>query len=145
MASSPRFWRAVAVLGIGALLLLATGCGYPRAAPSPPSHVKGERGGPPPWAPAHGYRHKHRSGVELVFDVGLDVYVVVGHPRHYFRDGRFFRRLDGGWTWAREWDGRWIPADASEVPRGLLAGTNSPGDRGHPGRGRGPGPAAPGR
>jgi len=140
---SPR--RAVAVLGIGALPLLGSACTHPSTTAIPPGHVTVKRGGPPPWAPAHGYRHKHRSGVELVFDVGLDVYVVLGHPRHYFHDGRFFKRLDGGWAWAQKWDGRWKPADASEVPRGLLAAGKSHGGRGHAGRRRGPGPASHGR
>jgi len=39
------------------------------------THVE-TRPGPPPHAPAHGYRHKHRRGPELVYDGRLGVNTV---------------------------------------------------------------------
>ena len=50
-----------------------------------------KKAGPPPHAPAHGYRHKHEHGVELVFDSQLGVYVVVGWKDHFFSAGRYYR------------------------------------------------------
>ncbi|MFQ5585276.1 MAG: hypothetical protein ACE5GF_00390, partial [Thermodesulfobacteriota bacterium] len=48
--------------------------------------VKSKKHGPPPHAPAHGYRHKHRHGVELMFDGGLGVYIAVGLSGIYFHN-----------------------------------------------------------
>ena len=58
------------------------------------STSKNKKGnGPPPHAPAHGYRHKHQHGVELVYSSELGVYVVVGFPNHYFSEGHYFRLI----------------------------------------------------
>ena len=40
--------------------------------------------GPPPHAPAHGYRHKHQHGVELEYDSGIGAYISCRTPRHLF-------------------------------------------------------------
>lgn len=75
------------------------------------------RGGPPPHAPAHGYRHKH-GNQNLVFDSGLGVYVVLDRPDHYFWDNRFYRYHRGDWQFADDLDGRWY-RDEGYAPRKL--------------------------
>jgi len=77
--------------------------------------------GPPPHAPAHGYRHKHQSGAELRFDSDLGVYVVVGHADVYFHDGWFLRDRGGIWQVSVTLAGPWEPRPAEWVPRGLRA------------------------
>ena len=76
--------------------------------------------GPPPHAPAHGYRHKHGGGTDLVFDKGLGVYVVVGHKTTY-HDGRRFYRLRGN-IWqvsAKIGRGTWVSISTADIPHGL--------------------------
>ncbi len=112
------------VLGLCSAAL--TGCvhhQYARPAPHrhpAPSHARAHKPGPPPHAPAHGYRHKHRGGVELAFDSGIGVYVVVGHPNHYFHDRHYLRLADGAWYISASFDGRWTTVSAGKVPKGLL-------------------------
>lgn len=93
------------------------------------------RGGPPPHAPAHGYRHKHYNH-DLVFDSGLGVYVVLGRPDYYFWDNRYFRYYDGYWQHAADLDGRWY-RDDGYVPRKLYQSKG--GGPGKGGQGKGPG------
>jgi hypothetical protein len=104
-----------------------------------------ERGGPPPHAPAHGYRRKHHvenRDVELVFDSGLGVYVVVGFPDVYFDANVFFRLADVGWQVSMRPDGGWTLAAADRVPPGLAKakGGNGKSAKG-PKKGGPPGPA----
>ena len=94
-----------------------------------------ERAGPPPHAPAHGYRQKHhaRGGdIELVFDSGLGVYVVVGWPGHYWHDDHYYRDVDGAWQVSVRLDGGWSAAPSRKLPPGLA--------KKH--RGKGPHPAS---
>lgn len=99
---------------VGGLAALAgatlSGCHYRSHEP---------RTGPPPWAPAHGYRRKHHSGVDLVYDSGLGVYVVVGWPHHYFFDDYFYRYSRGHWEKSREIDRHWYRSEPDRVPPGL--------------------------
>jgi hypothetical protein len=61
-----------------------------------------------PLAPAHGYRHHHNHGVTLVFDAGLGVYAVVGHPGIYFHNGRYYNRhARGHWIYGSHFRGPW--------------------------------------
>jgi hypothetical protein len=90
-----------------------------------PAPVYAKKKGPPPWAPAHGYRrkhgeHHHHHGVEVRFDTGLGVYVVVGHPGRYFDGAHYFRLADGGWQLSVQLDRGWKPARSRQVPPGLL-------------------------
>jgi len=97
------------------------------------------RTGPPAHAPAHGYRRKYISGVELVFDSGLGVYVVVGHPDHYYHDGYFYRLHGGLWEMSLSLDGHWKVASEKSLPAGLrvkVKANNSSNGRGN-NRGRG--------
>lgn len=77
-----------------------------------------ERGGPPPHAPAHGYRHRH-GGVDLTFDSGLGVYAVIGHPGYYFWDNLYWRYHEGFWRYSPSWGGSFIVSEGKRVPPGL--------------------------
>lgn len=77
------------------------------------------RRGPPPFAPAHGYRHRYRRGLDLVFDTGLGVYLVVGARRTYFYQGRFYRFRGGEWETSRDYDETWRRSRARRLPRNL--------------------------
>lgn len=73
------------------------------------------RSGPPPHAPAHGYRHKHH-GRELVFDTNLGVYAVVDLRDVWFLDGSYFRISGDGWEIGVGVDGPWRVSTLSAVP-----------------------------
>jgi len=77
--------------------------------------------GPPPHAPAHGYRHKHaKDDVTLVYDSGIDVYVVTGYKGVYFSAGQYFRDSGSSWEWSVSIEGPWkVVAKSSDVPTGL--------------------------
>jgi len=81
--------------------------------------------GPPPHAPAHGYRAKHQN-CDLVYDSGLGVYTVVGHRGCYYRDSRFYRRQGDGWTISSSIKGPWRTITISSVPNGLVAEREKP-------------------
>jgi len=75
--------------------------------------------GPPPHAPAHGYRH-HHYGADHIYDVHLGVYTVVGHPDIWFRDGFYYRQRGGYWERCnRLRGGHWGRADWAYVPERL--------------------------
>jgi len=114
-----------ALLACGPVHSVTIGRGDPRPGPGPvvredPGH------GPPPWAPAHGYRHKHRRAyqqregtVDLVFDSGLGVYAVVGFPDYYWWDGSYLRISSGRWMTAAYLDASWTPCPEDRVPSKL--------------------------
>ena len=106
--------------------------------------AKAKKGGPPPWAPAQGYRHKHAQGVDLVFNAGFGVYVVVGYENHYFSREHFYRGSGSDWQMSTHIRGSWISIDVSRLPSGLAARSGKK-HRGHAapppakqGKGRGP-------
>ncbi len=91
--------------------------------------------GPPPHAPAHGYRHK-QHGVELVYDSGRGVYVVVDFPLHFYFEGRYYRYHEPHWEVGVQVDGPWESVSEEVLPRGLRAkGKGKSKER--PGRGLG--------
>jgi hypothetical protein len=93
--------------------------------PTPAPHARAHAPGPPPHAPAHGYRHKHRTHagtVELVFDTGLDAYIVIGREHHFLRGDRWYRWSDGGWMVSASLDGHWVAIRADRIPRSLARG-----------------------
>ena len=117
-------------LGIVALLLLpacstvdtwgggVTVGSEPTVEPAPPTV---HDGGPPDHAPAHGYRRKHQHhDIELEYDAGLGVYVVLGHEGMYFH-GEYFYSAENGSTWriSAHMEGPWEEAKADTVPEGL--------------------------
>jgi hypothetical protein len=86
----------------------------------PPGHDAREaRRGPPPHAPAHGYRHKQdvqHGGVDLIFDSGLGVYVVVGWPDHYWHRDHYYHFADGVWMVSARIDGGWADCAPGRIP-----------------------------
>jgi hypothetical protein len=75
--------------------------------------------GPPPHAPAHGYRHKH-GGADLLYDKDLGVYVVLGHKTTYHDGRRFYRRRGNIWqVCTKLGQGTWVSVSTADVPHGL--------------------------
>ncbi len=107
----------VAILAGVALATIA--CVHVHERPKPSSNARVHKGGPPPHAPAHGYRHKHDGNVELVFDAEIGVYVVVGHKHHYHDGKRYFRWARGQWQMSTRMDGVWLTVSTREVPTSL--------------------------
>lgn len=75
--------------------------------------------GPPPHAPAHGYRAKTVDGAELVFDSRLGVYTVVDMPSTYYLDGHFYRHSSSRWQWSVAVHGNWHSIAERDIPPGL--------------------------
>lgn len=78
--------------------------------------------GPPPHAPAHGYRHKHRhqgQDLELVFDSDLGVYIVVGVPDRYYWNGYYLRIDADQWYASVNLDSEWEPRSDDSLPPGM--------------------------
>lgn len=106
-------------------------------------HGKPNRGhGPPPHAPAHGYRH-HHQGATLAFDSKLGVYVVVGYPGHYYSEGRFLRVRAGTWQVSASLGGPWNSYSPASLPPGLRKPrpSKAKGHKGKGHRGKGHAPA----
>ena len=77
--------------------------------------------GPPAHANAHGLRRKQVAGVELIYDSGRRVYVVVGLPNHYYHDGYFYRLHDTEWEMSLQLSGSWALVSEKSLPPGLQA------------------------
>lgn len=78
------------------------------------------RQGPPPHAPAHGYRYKHHDGHDLEYDSDIDVYIVVRDPDTYYSDNLYIRMSsDGRWLVSASLDRGWRLADRGDVPHKL--------------------------
>jgi len=126
------------VIGIGSLLLMAFGCQHSRVvvgegpvytrAPSPEP-------GPPPWAPAHGYRAKHHyyyyPASYVYFDTGRRLYfyysdnqwqVSVSLPGAIHIDGGDYVALDMDtdrpYTYHSDVVRRYPPGQAKKLERG---------------------------
>jgi hypothetical protein len=124
------------------LLVAASGCVYHHHHPgtTPKAHARGH--GPPPHAPAHGYRHKHhRDGVDLVFDAGLGVYAVAGWPGHYWHVDRYLRWSAGKWLVSKHMGGVWVVVSSERLPRKLVAKHKRHHEKAHRHKKRHPGPA----
>lgn len=125
--------RATAVrstLVLGLLLVTGTlgsaGCIYQHRYPVIQAPV--HRPGPPAHAPAHGYSRKaghvreaRHEKVDLVFDSGLGVHVVVGHPATYWYADRYLRWASGTWQVSTRVDGGWTTIRYDAVPAKLVA------------------------
>lgn len=83
-------------------------------------HRHAHYGGPPPHAPAHGFR-QHHHGRDLVFDSDLGVYVVVGLTNVWYLDGSYFRIRDDRWQISAGPRGPWRVTVANAVPGRLYA------------------------
>jgi len=74
------------------------------------------RNGPPPYAPAHGYRHKNPDGVELRFNSDLGVYIVVDMPNVYYYNGLYLRLSGDRWQATSDLKHSWHDEQESRVP-----------------------------
>ncbi len=127
--------RVVSLAAVLLTALLTSGC------LADLGHGGGRHHGPPPHARAHGHRHHQGvSRVELSFDSGLGVYLVVDRPDHYFLDGHYLRVEGGHWLISTHLDGPWRTHAVHKLPPGLRAkhGKSHPAKRGrhgvHPGK-----------
>ncbi len=122
------------LLGAIALLAACVHVDHRGRGHSGPAHGVHAGHGPPPHAPAHGYRHKlhHHGDAQIAFDSGIGVFVVEGHTDLFYWDYHFYRRHDGGWQISSRLDHGWISIGAAKLP-GHLA-------KKHAGRGRGHSP-----
>jgi hypothetical protein len=77
--------------------------------------------------------------VDLVFDSGLGVYMVVGFPDYYYWNGVYLRVDAGQWVQAPYLDAHWTPFPADHVPGGLRARADEPGKGNARGHGKGNG------
>ncbi|MGB2866151.1 MAG: hypothetical protein WBC05_22650 [Sedimentisphaerales bacterium] len=124
-----------AVISFCALLMTASCSRY--GVRHKPTVSKGK--GPPAHAPAHGYRRKHAAGMELVYDSGRGVYVVVGLSDHYYHDGYFYRLRGGLWEMSLKPDGGWKAASEKSLPMGLQVKVKANGNGNGNGKGNGKG------
>ncbi len=93
--------------------------------------------GPPAHAPAHGYRRKHVAGMELVYDSGRGVYLVVGHSDHYYHDGYFYRLRGSLWEMSLKPDSGWKVVSGRSLPMGLKVNVKANGKVMGKGKGKG--------
>lgn len=126
-----RFKTIIPFVVTSALILLMTASCSRYGVCHKPTVSKGK--GPPAHAPAHGYRRKHVAGVELVFDSGRGVYVVVGLSDHYYHDGYFYRLHGGIWEMSLKPDSNWKVVSEKSLPLGLQVKAKTNGN----GRGKG--------
>ena len=112
-----RIW-----LGLALLFLIVPGCSHryhSRTHSSQTVVMPAKRHGPPPHAPAHGYRHKHADGMQLRYDSGMQIYLVVDHDGYYYDDGFYFRYRSGSWEMAASFSGEWKIAAEKRLPKAL--------------------------
>ena len=84
-------------------------------------NAPGRGHGPPAHARAHGYRNKQVAGVELSYDSGLGLYIVVGRSNHYYHNGYFYRCHGVVWQISSEPNGGWKSISKESLPSGLRA------------------------
>jgi len=119
-----NFFKICLVISIGIFVL--TGCntlGYGIKGPGASSpKAKYQKPGPPPHAPAHGYRHKHHGQNELIYDSKIGAYIVLNIPETYFGNNLYIRMsTDGRWLVSATSEGGWRVAVGNEVPYKLKA------------------------
>jgi hypothetical protein len=101
---------------LGVLALGSSGClVVDGGGPQPPPRSVAREHGPPPHAPAHGYRYRHR-GHDLAFDSDLGVYVVLGLPDVWFFQSSYVRWFGDHWEIGIDVDGPWRVAAVNEIP-----------------------------
>ena len=95
---------SIVILLIFAFTLLYNGCSrtrvvvrdHPTVKAPPPSPPPAKRG-PPPWAPAHGYRAKHHYR----YYPSSSVYFDTGRSLYFYYDGRHWEMSVSLPTWIR--------------------------------------------
>jgi len=111
-------WLIIVVCGFVLVSCSASARYKKTSSPGASTEVVVSKKGPPPHAPAHGYRHKH-GNVVLVYHSDIDVYVVDGRKGYYFHEGDFYRTHKGEWQVSVRFDGPWKPISESKLPKGL--------------------------
>jgi hypothetical protein len=123
LISGVHFVRSAGLAAASTMFLLGSlgGCvHHVHSARAPSVHSRDH--GPPPHAPAHGVRRQqHRDGVELAFDSGLGVHVVVNRPDYYWYTDRYLRWVAGEWSVSSRLDGHWAVVSIDAVPAGLVS------------------------
>lgn len=115
---SPRVLITLGAMA-GGLFMLTSCSGTIRVGGRAPSHPPVVvKAGPPPHAPAHGYRHKHGK-IVLVYDAGLDVYIIDGHAGYYYCRDRFYRARGGNWQASFDFSGPWRTVPDTHLPNRL--------------------------
>ncbi len=110
----------IPVLALGLVAGGTAGCVVVEQPHRHPAPVVVHKPGPPPHAPAHGYRRKHQQdNVELVFDTGVGVYLVVGQSDCWWDDDHYYRWRDGAWFTSVHVSGPWTVVEVNVVPGGL--------------------------
>jgi len=75
--------------------------------------------GPPPHAPAHGYRHRLPDGLVLVYDASFGVYTVTGYSSVYYFNGIYYRQVRNRWESSPSFRKRWRVVNYDVLPGGL--------------------------
>jgi hypothetical protein len=110
--------KIACAIALAAMCATLSACGTTVRYTNRGSVETAKKTGPPPHAPAHGYRHKHGDTV-LVFDSSLEVYVVSGHKDYYFQDSHYYHSTGNGWKIATRMDGPWKSVSTKKLPKGL--------------------------
>lgn len=100
-------------------IAVLSGCHHIRVPHHPLNPVR-LLSGPPPHAPAHGYRHRHHDH-DMEYDGGLGAYLLIGRPGIFFHDNLFWRLHEGIWQSTRALAEPWrIVEHIDRVPHGLV-------------------------
>lgn len=78
-----------------------------------------EQKGPPPHAPAHGYRRKNRDGLTITYDSNVGVYILLNYPMHYYWDGKYYRKNKNKWESTKDIKKKWKKIKKQKLPEGL--------------------------
>src|SRR5512145_2215408 len=76
----------------------------------------------PDYGGYESYDSYDRYEVHHVYDAPVGVYVLSGHPHHYYHGGWYYRHVHGYWErCARPRGGHWSRVDYHRVPQRLHA------------------------
>ncbi len=119
MSRTKKYLIAALLISTGIALSSCGGSGSVQYTHGVDPEIRENRNGPPPHAPAHGYRHKHQDGGELVYKSDIGVYVVVGYPDYYYYKDRYYRLHKGSWEVSYNMRYLWAPVSQKKIPPGL--------------------------
>jgi hypothetical protein len=74
--------------------------------------------GPPPYAPAHGYRTKIH-GHNMLYDAHLGVYVLLDLHDHYYHNLVYYKYNKKNWYYRQHDKDKWRKYDKRKLPEGL--------------------------
>lgn len=96
-----KYLKVLSIISIlGFFIATVPGCNYVAVRAHSPGY------GPPPHAPASGYRQMY-NGYDLQYDSDLGAYVVLGITGVYYIDGRYYRHSNAGWYYSDRPDRDW--------------------------------------